>query len=74
MIRDRTVDGLARARAEGKRLGRPCKRVDMERVRELRAQGLGYRRIADALGVSRPTLWARLKKEGVNGERESPSD
>ncbi len=71
LIRDRTKAGLARARAQGKRLGRPPKRVDLQHVLELRNQGFGYRKIAEVLGVSRQTMWARLKKEGVNGERET---
>lgn len=73
LISDRTKDGLARARAAGKRLGRPQKRVDMARVHELQAQGLGCRKIAEELGISRQTLWARLKNEGVNSEKGSSS-
>ena len=71
LIRDRTKAGLARAKDQGKRLGRPRKRVNMERAHELRAQGFGYRKIAEELGITRPTLWARLKKEGVKGDRET---
>lgn len=67
LIRDRTKAGLARARAQGKTLGRPRKAVDMDRARELRGQGLGYRKIAKELGVSHQTLFLRLRNEG--GER-----
>ena len=74
LIRDRTKAGLARAKANGKRLGRPRKRVNMERAHELRSQGLGYRKIAEELGITRPTLWARLKKEGVQPPNENVSD
>ena len=72
LIRDRTKAGLARARAKGKRLGRPPKRVDMIKARELRDEGLSYRKIAEVLGITRPTLWKRLKNEGGNGSKESP--
>ena len=72
LIRDRTKAGLARAKARGKRLGRPSKRVDMTKARELRAEGLSYRKIAEVLGITRPTLWKRLKNEGGNGPKESP--
>ena len=72
LIRERTKEGIARARAQGKRLGRPRMSVDKARILELRAQGLGYRKIADALGVSHQTILNRLKNEGVNGERETP--
>ena len=74
LIRDRTIDGLARARAQGKCLGRPRKRVDMDRAHELRAQGLGYRKIAKELGVSHQTMFLRLRNEGSNPPKErSPS-
>jgi putative DNA-invertase from lambdoid prophage Rac len=73
LIRDRTIDGLERARARGKRLGRPPMRIDVERARELRSKGLGYRKVAEELGVSRQTLWKRLRNEGVNSDRDSPS-
>jgi len=64
LIRDRTKAGLARARARGKQLGRPRKRVDLERMRDLRLKGYGYRRLARELGVSYITIRERLKKEG----------
>ena len=72
LIVERTKAGLARARAQGKRLGRPLKRVDMQRARDLRAQGLGYRKIAKELGVSHQTMFLRLRNEGVKGSKESP--
>jgi DNA invertase Pin-like site-specific DNA recombinase len=74
LIRDRTKAGLARAKAQGKRLGRPRKRVNMERARELRSQGLGYRKIANALGVSYVTVRERLKNGGVESPNESVSE
>ena len=74
LIRDRTKAGLARARAQGKRLGRPRKCVDLSVVQGLRDQGLGYRKIARELGITRQTLWSRLKKEGADGEKGNPSD
>jgi DNA invertase Pin-like site-specific DNA recombinase len=74
LIRDRTKAGLARAKAQGKRLGRPRKCVNMERARDLRSQGLGYRKIADALGVSYVTVRERLKNEGVESPNETGSE
>lgn len=71
LIRDRTRAGLARARAQGKKLGRPKKAVNMARARELKAQGLGYRKIAKQLGVSHQTLFLRMKMEGVTSSKES---
>jgi len=72
LIIERTKAGLARARAQGKRLGRPRRPVDMEKAHELRAKGLGYRKIAKELGVSHQTMFLRLKMEGVKGSKESP--
>ena len=72
LIIERTKAGLQRARAQGKRLGRPKVAVDRARILELKAEGLGYRKIADELGVSHQTVLNRLKNEGVNGDRELP--
>lgn len=74
LIIERTRAGLARVKAEGRPLGRPRVRVDMDRVLELKAQGMGYRKIADVLGVSHQTVFDRLKREGVSGERKDGSD
>lgn len=74
LIIERTKAGLQRAKAQGKRLGRPRVSVDRARILELKAQGLGCRKIADALGVSHQTILNRLRKEGVSGERKDGSD
>ncbi|HEX2712913.1 MAG TPA: hypothetical protein VHM88_12000, partial [Candidatus Acidoferrales bacterium] len=53
---ERIRAGLARARAEGKRLGRPAKTVDAARIAALRAQGPGlqaHRPPARAIGQNR---------------------
>ncbi len=52
MVQERVRAGLARARAQGKRLGRP--RVDPsieENIRQRRLEGAGMQRIAKDLGV-----------------------
>jgi DNA invertase Pin-like site-specific DNA recombinase len=52
MIRERVNAGLARARAKGKRLGRrPIKPAVEERIRELRAEGMGILKIGRTVGV-----------------------
>src|SRR6478752_6339548 len=57
MIRERVNAGLARARAEGKRLGRPRVGANVERrVRELRGTGKGIKTIAKELGVGVGTV------------------
>ena len=63
LLRQRTREGMLRAKLEGKHVGRPRKRIDMERVRRLREKGLSYRAIARLLGVSYNTLLRRIREE-----------
>ncbi len=65
LIRERTVAGLAAARRRGVRLGRKPVRVDIDRARELRGQGLSYRQLAAELRVSVGVVH-RLLNEGVH--------
>ena len=51
-IVERTLAGLARARREGKTLGRPRKIVNRDKALQLQEQGLGMRAIGKKLGVS----------------------
>ena len=62
MIRERVNAGLARAKAQGKRLGRPPVSSDAERaIREARAQGKGMLRIARDVGVGSGTVQLVLR-------------
>ncbi|MBT3375642.1 MAG: recombinase family protein [Lentisphaerae bacterium] len=61
IIQERVKAGLERARAEGKKLGRPRVGFDLERAIQLRGEGLGYLQVARALGVPRTTLYRYLK-------------
>ena len=60
MIRERVAAGLARARADGVQLGRPrLEDADAKKaakVRAMRANGVGIRRIASELGVGVGTV------------------
>jgi DNA invertase Pin-like site-specific DNA recombinase len=57
MVRERVNAGLARARAQGTRLGRPRVGAGVERrVRELRAAGKGIKAVARELGVGVGTV------------------
>ncbi|MCX7806164.1 MAG: recombinase family protein [Planctomycetota bacterium] len=56
IIVERIQGGLRRARAEGKRLGRPPVSVDAGRVLAMRAEGFSIRRIARRLGVSKSKI------------------
>jgi DNA invertase Pin-like site-specific DNA recombinase len=52
MIAERVNAGLARARAQGKKLGRPSISGEIEaRVQELRSQGMGINKVAKTLGI-----------------------
>lgn len=57
MIRERINAGLARARAQGKKLGRPRVSAKVEsKVRLLRKQKKGIRKIASELGIGVSTV------------------
>ena len=57
MLVERTKAGLVRARAQGKRLGRPPIKLSVERkIRRLRQQGMGKRKIAKTLGTGVGTV------------------
>ena len=57
--RERQAEGIARAKAAGKYRGR-TQSVDVEKVRELRADGLGASQIARELNVSRASVYRSL--------------
>src|SRR5579863_8222177 len=64
-IQERVRAGLARVRAEGRRLGRPVERVPLERLQAV--AGLSVRAAAKALGVSRSTAqrWLAARKSAA---------
>jgi DNA invertase Pin-like site-specific DNA recombinase len=60
LLIERVKSGVAAARRRGARLGRPRARLDEDRLRELRAQGLSVRQIAETLNVGASTIQRRL--------------
>jgi DNA invertase Pin-like site-specific DNA recombinase len=61
IIRHRVMEGLERARAEGKKLGRPRLRLSSDRaIRILAEHGDDEISAAESLGVSRTTLRRRI--------------
>ncbi|HHX8585237.1 TPA: recombinase family protein [Vibrio diabolicus] len=65
-IRERTMEGQARARAEGKTIGRPPKATP-QKVAQLRSEGLSIAKTAEKLNISIATvkrLSAAAKKKG----------
>ncbi|GIE89412.1 recombinase family protein [Actinoplanes regularis] len=65
IIRERTRAGLEAAKAQGRTGGRPSVMNDdiLSAARARRAKGESVNSIADALGVSRPTLHRHLKAD-----------
>ncbi|MBW2149661.1 MAG: recombinase family protein [Deltaproteobacteria bacterium] len=65
IIRERVKAGLVNARSKGKRLGRPPVTDTLfEKAKNLRAQGLSFRKIGKQLGVDEGTIRKRIKKCG----------
>jgi DNA invertase Pin-like site-specific DNA recombinase len=61
VVMEREGGGPAQTPAEGKRIGRPPRVVDLEELRRLRAQGLSIRNIARVMRVPPSTIAKRLK-------------
>lgn len=61
LIRERTLAGVARARRQGKKIGRPRRVFRHDVARKLAAEGKSQRAIARELGVSRPVIAAALR-------------
>jgi DNA invertase Pin-like site-specific DNA recombinase len=64
-ISERTIAGLATARARGKVLGRPRVRLDVAQVKLLRGAGASITVIAKKLGVSVGTVHSVCKSCGI---------
>jgi DNA invertase Pin-like site-specific DNA recombinase len=60
IIRKRQAEGVAKTKAKGLYKGRP-KTVDDDKVRELKAAGMGATDIARELGIGRATVYKCLK-------------
>jgi hypothetical protein len=57
--RERQLEGIARAKAEGVYKGRPAS-IDAARVRELKGQGLGATEIAKTFNIGRASVYRVL--------------
>lgn len=62
LIRQRVVAGVAKAKAQGKRIGRPPALLDLAEARRLLAAGVTLRGAARALGTNHPTLRRALAR------------
>lgn len=62
---ERVRAGLRNARAKGKRLGRPTKSVDVDRINALRASGQSWRSIACQMKLSVGTVYAAARSRNA---------
>jgi len=60
-LSERTKAGMARAKSEGKHLGRPYKEIDWGYVEYQYSEGMNYKEIAEKIGVPYSTLMRRKK-------------
>lgn len=71
LIRERTKDGLVRARAQGKQIGRPPNKAKDDEIQSLRIQNLSYSEIGKRMGMSRQAVKQRLRRKRVqNGDED----
>ena len=66
LIRERVRSGLAAARERGKRLGRPPRTINAERIAEMREQGRSWREISRELRVGVGTAREAFAKRAEN--------
>jgi DNA invertase Pin-like site-specific DNA recombinase len=64
-IRKRTIEGLKRAKAEGKKLGRPEKKINWKEVEEWRKKGLSWMAISKIMDIPYLTLMGKKREYGV---------
>jgi putative DNA-invertase from lambdoid prophage Rac len=62
LLVQRTKDGMERAKAAGKGIGRPQKTIDKNQLIILLAENHSKTRIAKSLGVSKATLYKNLRQ------------
>ena len=73
LIRERVSAGIRNARANGKRLGRPRVKANLEEILQLRAEGHSLRKIAAKLGIGDGTVRDRLKDQRGKPHAKDPS-
>lgn len=73
IIIERVHAGLRRARAQGKKIGRPKAEVDLPTVKRLYTAGKSVRSIAHATGLSKSAIHRLIATEGSVPKRSSKS-
>src|ERR1700688_2457746 len=72
LIRERVSAGIRNARANGKKLGRPRVKANLEEILQLRAEGHSLRKIAAKLGIGDGTVRDRLKDQRGKPHTKGP--
>jgi DNA invertase Pin-like site-specific DNA recombinase len=62
VIAERVKSGLAAAKKRGAKFGRPMVKVDLEKLKQLKAQGYSYGQMSKITGHSSTLIWRRLEK------------
>jgi DNA invertase Pin-like site-specific DNA recombinase len=62
--RERQLEGVAKAKAEGIYKGRPAS-IEATKIREMKARGMGATAIANALGIHRASVYRLLEEYGA---------
>jgi DNA invertase Pin-like site-specific DNA recombinase len=73
LIRERVSAGIRNARANGKKLGRPRVKANLEEILQLKAEGHSLRKIAAKLGIGDGTVRDRLKDQRGKPRTKGPS-
>jgi len=74
LIRERVSAGIRNARANGKKLGRPRVKANLEEILQLRAEGHSLRKIAAKLGIGDGTVRDRLKDQRGKPHEKGPAN
>ena len=69
LTRERIAAGMAKARRDGKQIGRPKKKLDMDRVLRLQKSGMPMCEIARFLDVPRSTIRSRIRRAKAAGSK-----
>jgi DNA invertase Pin-like site-specific DNA recombinase len=75
LIRERVSAGIRNARLNGKKLGRPRVKANLEEILQLKAEGHSLRKIAAKLGIGDGTVRDRLQNQRAeNPTRRAPAN
>ncbi len=71
MIREWVIAGLRKAKASGKRIGRPKAVLNRLRIEQLRGEGLSWREVARKTGLPKSTVY-RYQRRSQTPSAKAP--